>query len=120
MTQSRDGLSLSFSSLCLLLACCERGKDRRRVRKEEEEEVAGDWAQSLHTQLKKSSTQRQSLPTCALTCVVRSVVIYSITKLKAKLATTQLQRPHINVGLTSIVRKAQAGREMLRCFYPDL
>ncbi|KAG7522248.1 hypothetical protein JOB18_017398 [Solea senegalensis] len=81
----------------------ERGKGRRRVRKEEEEEEeeeesAGDWTQSLHTQLKESSAQRHSLATCVLTFVFLSVVIYGTMELKAKLAAAQHQRLHSNVG----------------------
>lgn len=118
MAQSRDGLSLSFLSLCLLLVCCgkrqiERGKwERRKTR-----EVAGDWTYSLHTQLKDSSAQRRSLPTCALTFVFLNVVIYSTMELKAKFATAQLQRPHSVVGLLRTGRKDRAGGGLLWCFY---
>lgn len=63
------------------------------MRKEEEEEGAGDWTQSLHTQLKESSAQRHSLATCVLTFVFLSVVIYGTMELKAKLAAAQHQRP---------------------------
>ena len=74
------------------------------MRKEEEEEGAGDWTRSLHTQLKESSAQRHSLATCVLTFVFLSVVIYGTMELKAKLAAAQHQRPHSNVGWASIVR----------------
>lgn len=67
-------------------------------KEEEEEESAGDWTQSLHTQLKESSAQRHSLATCVLTFVFLSVVIYGTMELKAKLAAAQHQRPHSNVG----------------------
>lgn len=56
------------------------------MKKEEEEEGAGDWTQSLLTQLKESSAQRHSLATCVLTFVFLSVVIYGTMELKAKLA----------------------------------
>lgn len=56
------------------------------MEKEEEEEGAGDWTRSLHTQLKESSAQRHSLATCVLTFVFLSVVIYGTVDLKAKLA----------------------------------
>ena len=62
------------------------------MRKEEEEEGAGDWTRSLHTQLKESSAQRHSLATCVLTFVFLSVVIYGTMELKAKLAAAQHQR----------------------------
>lgn len=74
------------------------------MRKEEEEEGAGDWTRSLHTQLKESSAQRHSLATCVLTFVFLSVVIYGTMELKAKLAAAQHQRLHSNVGWASIVR----------------
>lgn len=89
------------------------------MRKEEEEEVAGDWTRSLHTQLKESSAQRHSLPTCALTFVFLGVVSYSTVELKAKLATAQQLRPHSNVGLGRNVRKDGAGSEQLCCFHRD-
>lgn len=66
------------------------------MEKEEEEEGAGDWTRSLHTQLKESSAQRHSLATCVLTFVFLSVVIYGSTDLKAKLAApSQHQTPQL-------------------------
>lgn len=107
MAQSRDGLSLSVLSPCLLLVCWEKGKERGRVRNEEEEEVAGDWTWSLHTQLKESFAQRHRLPTYVLTFVFLSVVIYTTMELKAKFATAQHQRPHSNFGLARTVGEDQ-------------
>lgn len=63
------------------------------MKREEEEEGAGDWTQSLHTQLKESSAQRHRLATCVLTFVSLSVVIYGTAELKAKLAADQHWRP---------------------------
>lgn len=63
------------------------------MKREEGEEGAGDWTQSLHTQLKESSAQRRGLATCVLTFVSLSVVIYGTAQLKAKLAADQHQRP---------------------------
>lgn len=63
------------------------------MKREEEEESAGDWTQSLHTQLKESSAQRRRLATCVLTFVSLSVVIYRTAELKAKLAADQHWRP---------------------------
>lgn len=74
------------------------------MRKEEDEEGAGDWTRSLHTQLKESSAQRHSLATCVQTFVFLSVVIYGTMELKAKLAVAQHQRPNRNVGWARIVR----------------
>lgn len=112
MAQSRDRFVLSFSSLCLLLVCWERR--RERVRKEEDKEGAGDWTQSLHTQLKESSALRHSLATYVLTFVFLSVVIYGTMELKAKLAAAQHQRGKSNVGWARIVREDQAV-SMRRC-----
>ena len=63
------------------------------MKREEEEEGAGDWTQSLHSQLKESSAQRRRLATCVLTFVSLSVVIYGTAALKAKLAADQQGRP---------------------------
>lgn len=74
------------------------------MEKEEEEEGAGDWTRSLHTQLKESSAQRHSLATCVLTFVFLSVVIYGTVDLKAKLAA-----PHPPTSDTPAVMSAGRG-----------
>lgn len=110
-------VAVFFISLPFVGVLWKKANREGKVRKENDEKVAGDWTYSLHTQLKDSSAQRRSLPTCALTFVFLNVVIYSTMELKAKFATAQLQRPHSVVGLLRTVRKDRAGRGLLWCFY---
>lgn len=89
------------------------------MEKEEEEEGAGDWTRSLHTQLKESSAQRHSLATCVLTFVFLSVVIYGSTDLKAKLAVpSQHQTPQLYCWMGEDCQKASGGpRVPPSCFH---
>lgn len=87
---------------------------------EEEEEGAGDWTRSLHTQLKESSAQRHSLATCVLTFVFLSVVIYGTVDLKAKLAaplSPNIRHPAVMSNGRGLSDRIRRGSVPPSCFH---